>query len=394
MTDERLAAMDRLLAEYRRRLAKEAVLDVVQQYRSSVAQRLSDEAVLIARRTAIVERLHEREQQKRTMASEPDRPPHHHVHAADSGARNHLEFARPLNVMASAARSHVSHSSSRSWCGIDKRRSATMSGLTRIPDPRQTSGHVRKVPANLLMRNADVIRGKWPEHQEVAMRTEDLEALRERMLAVIAASAFGLRDTIGKSGFDERVMTAMGKVPRHEFVPIELQPYAYENIPLPIGFAKTISQPFVVALMTDLLDIKADDSVLEIGTGLGYQAAILAQLARKVYSVEIIEELGQAAKQRLRQQGCNNVELKIANGYHGWSEHAPFDKVIVTAAPDLIPPPLIHQLKAGGKMVIPAGLPNTQQLIVAEKLANGRMTMKEILSVRFSQLEGTEPGLS
>ena len=225
------------------------------------------------------------------------------------------------------------------------------------------------------------------------MRAEDLEALREHMLAVIAAGAFALRDTIGKNALDERVMTAMGKVPRHEFVPIELQPYAYYNIPLPIGFAKTISQPFVVALMTDLLDIKADDSVLEIGTGLGYQAAILAQLARRVYSVEIIEELGQAAKQRLRQQGCSNVELKIANGYHGWSEHAPFDKVIVTAAPDLIPPPLIHQLKAGGKMVIPAGLPNTQQLIVAEKLANGRMTIKEILSVRFSQLEGTGSGL-
>ena len=213
------------------------------------------------------------------------------------------------------------------------------------------------------------------------------------MLAVIAASAFALRDTIGKSAFDERVMTAMGKVPRHEFVPIEFQPYAYANIPLPIGFEKTISQPFIVALMTDLLDVKADDSVLEIGTGLGYQAAILAQLARKVYSVEIIEELGQKAKQRLRQQGRSNVELKIANGYHGWSEHAPFDKVIVTAAPDLIPPPLIHQLKAGGKMVIPAGLPNTQQLILAEKLANGRMTMKEILTVRFSQLEGTGSGL-
>jgi len=225
------------------------------------------------------------------------------------------------------------------------------------------------------------------------MRAEDLEPLREHMLAVIAAGAFRLRDAIGKNALDERVMTAMGKVPRHEFVPIELQPYAYDNIPLPIGFAKTISQPFIVALMTDLLDIKANDSVLEIGTGLGYQAAILAQLARRVYAVEIIEELGQAAKQRLRQQGCSNVELKIANGYHGWSEHAPFDKVIVTAAPDLIPPPLIHQLKAGGKMVIPAGLPNTQQLIVAEKLANGRMTMKEILSVRFSQLEGTEPGL-
>jgi len=225
------------------------------------------------------------------------------------------------------------------------------------------------------------------------MRAEDLEALREDMLAVIAAGAFGLRDTIGKSAFDERVMTAMGKVPRHDFVPIELQPYAYANVPLPIGFEKTISQPFVVALMTDLLDIKAVDRVLEIGTGLGYQAAILAQLARRVYSVEIIEELGQKAKQRLRQQGCSNVELKIANGYHGWSEHAPFDKVIVTAAADLIPPPLIYQLKAGGKMVIPAGLPNTQQLILAEKLANGRMTIKEILSVRFSQLEGTGSGL-
>jgi len=225
------------------------------------------------------------------------------------------------------------------------------------------------------------------------MRAEELEALRQDMLAVIAAGAFALRDTIGKSAFDERVMTAMGNVLRHQFVPIELQPYAYANVPLPIGLGKTISQPFIVALMTDLLDIKADDSVLEIGTGLGYQAAILAQLARKVYSVEIIEELGQKAKRRLREQGCSNVELKIANGNHGWSEHAPFDKIIVTAAPDLLPPPLIHQLKAGGKMVIPAGLPNTQQLIVAEKLANGRMTMKEILPVRFSQLEGAESDL-
>src|SRR5882757_7360795 len=220
------------------------------------------------------------------------------------------------------------------------------------------------------------------------MSAKDFEILRQHMLVEISAGVLHVSDVLGKAALDERVMAAMGTVPRHEFVPIELQPYAYANIPLPIGFEKTISQPFIVALMTDLLDINADDTVLEIGTGLGYQAAILAQLARKVYSVEIIEELGQKAKQRLRQQGCGNVELKIANGYHGWSEHAPFDKVIVTAAPDLIPPPLIHQLKAGGKMVIPAGLPNTQQLILAEKLANGRMTMKEILSVRFSQLEG------
>src|ERR1700757_1760066 len=199
------------------------------------------------------------------------------------------------------------------------------------------------------------------------MRAEDLEALRKHMLAVIAAHAFGLRHAIGKNVLDERVMTAMRKVPRHEFVPIELQPYAYENIPLPIGFAKTISQPFMVALMTDLLDIRADDVVLEIGTGLGYQAAILAQLARKVYSMEIIEELARQAKQRLRRQGCANIEIKIGNGYHGWSEHAPFDKVIVTAAPHLIPPPLLHQLKAGGRMVIPAGLPDAQQPAPGEK---------------------------
>ena len=215
------------------------------------------------------------------------------------------------------------------------------------------------------------------------MSVKDFEILRRQMLAEIAAGTFHVSDLIGKAALDERVMAAMAKVPRHEFVPVELQPYAYANIPLPIGFEKTISQLFIVALMTDLL---------EIGTGLGYQAAILAQLARKVYSIEIIEELAGQAKQRLRQQGCTNIELKIANGYHGWSEHAPFDKVIVTAAPDLIPPPLIHQLKAGGKMVIPAGLPDAQQLVLLEKNGNGKVTTKEILQVRFSQLEETEPG--
>jgi len=185
-------------------------------------------------------------------------------------------------------------------------------------------------------------------------------------------------------------MAAMERVPRHEFVPIEFQAFAYANIPLPIGFDKTISQPFIVALMTDLLDISPDDAILEIGTGLGYQAAVLAQLAGKVYSIEIIEELGRQAKQRLRRQGCINVELRIANGYHGWFEHAPFDKVIVTAAPDLIPPPLIQQLKAGGKLVIPAGLADAQTLILVEKPSKGRVTTKEILPVRFSRLESAE----
>jgi protein-L-isoaspartate(D-aspartate) O-methyltransferase len=222
------------------------------------------------------------------------------------------------------------------------------------------------------------------------MRAADFEVLRRRMLAEISAATVHVSGLIGKAALDERVMAAMGNVPRHEFVPIELQSYAYTNLPLPIGFDKTISQPFIVALMTDLLDISANDTVLEIGTGLGYQTAILAQLAREVYSIEIIEELGQQAKQRLRRKGCTNVELKIANGHNGWSEHAPFDKVIVTAAADLVPPPLIHQLKNGGKMVIPAGLPDAQQLVLVDKEGNGRVAMREILPVLFSQLEDTD----
>jgi len=226
------------------------------------------------------------------------------------------------------------------------------------------------------------------------MSAKDFDILRQQMLVEISAGIFHVSNVLGKTALDKRVMTAMGKVPRHEFVPVELQPYAYANIPLPIGFEKTISQPFIVALMTDLLDLSENDTVLEIGTGLGYQAAILAQLARQVYSIEIIEELARQAKQRLRRQGCSNIEIKIANGYYGWSEHAPFDKVIVTAAPDLIPPPLIHQLKAGGKMVIPAGLPDAQQLVLVEKNGAGRVTTREILQVRFSQLEETEPGIT
>ena len=168
---------------------------------------------------------------------------------------------------------------------------------------------------------------------------------------------------------------------------------------LPISAASDIGGAIVPPSKFSALFLTCDISLIaswarELNPSIVHLGASAEVLSPKdVASLKIIEELGQKAKQRLRQQGCSNVELKIANGYHGWSEHAPFDKVIVTAAPDLIPPPLIHQLKAGGKMVIPAGLPNTQQLILAEKLANGRMTMKEIVSVRFSQLEGTGSGL-
>src|SRR6266478_9094064 len=223
------------------------------------------------------------------------------------------------------------------------------------------------------------------------MSTESFGSLRQQMLAEVAALTIYASARIGKAALAKPVMDAIGSVPRHEFVPVELQPYAYANTPLPIGFDKTISQPFIVALMTDLLDIQPNDTVLEIGTGLGYQAAIAAALARKVYSIEVIEELSVQARQRLSRLGYLNIELRIGNGYHGWAEHAPFDKVIVTAAPDLIPPPLIDQLKPGGKMVIPAGLADAQQLILVEKDSHGRVSMKEILPVRFSQLEGAEP---
>ena len=210
------------------------------------------------------------------------------------------------------------------------------------------------------------------------------------MIAAIRAMADDVAAQIGKTALDERVLMAMAKAPRHEFVPIEVQQYAYLNRPIPIGFDKTISQPMMVAVMTDLLELKPDDMVLEIGTGLGYQAAVLAELAGKVYSVEIIDELAQRAIRRLKQQGYTNVEVRIGNGYAGWPEHAPFDKVMVTAAPDLIPPPVINQLKAGGRMVIPVGLPVAQQLVLVEKDLNGKVTTKEIMPVLFSVLEGSD----
>jgi protein-L-isoaspartate(D-aspartate) O-methyltransferase len=179
---------------------------------------------------------------------------------------------------------------------------------------------------------------------------------RQEMVGAIRMIAQHLAAEVGKATLDDRVLRAMAKVPRHEFVPVEVKPYAYLNRPLPIGFDKTISQPLMVAVMTDMLELRADDVVLEIGTRLGYQSAVLAELAGKVYSVEIIEELAQRAVQRLKLKGYANIDVRVGNGYFGWPEHAPFDKVIVTAAPDLIPPPLINQLKAGGRMVIPVGL--------------------------------------
>ena len=231
---------------------------------------------------------------------------------------------------------------------------------------------------------------RWRSLYEGFVNAKFFEEQRLEMVAAIRAIAEHTAREIGKTALGERVLRAMAKVPRHEFVPIEVQQYAYLNRPLPIGFDKTISQPLMVAVMTDLLELKPDDALLEIGTGLGYQSAVLAQLASRVYSVEIIDELAQRARRRLKQQGYTNVEVRIGNGYAGWPEHAPFDKVIVTAAPDLIPPPLINQLKAGGRMVIPVGLLRAQQLVVVQKDLNGRVITKEIMPVLFSVLEGSD----
>lgn len=222
------------------------------------------------------------------------------------------------------------------------------------------------------------------------MSEPDFTALRQRMLADIAAKTIFATTSLGKAALAARVMNALAEVPRHEFVPYELRPYAYVDGPLPIGFGKTISQPFIVAVMTDLLDLQPTDRVLEIGTGLGYQSAVLARLAARVYTVELIEELAQQARQRLSGQGLANIEMLIGNGCHGWPEQAPFDKVIVTAAPELIPPALIYQLKPGGRMVIPAGLSEAQQLMVVDKDLGGSVSTRNIFQVLFSSLEDAE----
>ncbi len=211
----------------------------------------------------------------------------------------------------------------------------------------------------------------------------------QQMLKEIEADALYASSTLGRNHIDERVMKAMEKVPRHEFVPAYLRSSAYLNKPLPIGHGQTISQPFIVALMTDLLQTKKDDVVLEIGTGSGYQAAVLAGLVKKVYTIEIIKELGESARERLVRLAYKNVEVRIADGYFGWEEHAPFDSIIVTAAAGHVPPPLIRQLKPGGRIVIPVGgVYQVQMLMVVTKDASGKLKTEQVLPVRFVPLTG------
>jgi len=224
-------------------------------------------------------------------------------------------------------------------------------------------------------------------HAQPALAQDDRSAARAGMVAEIAAMA---RETGGETGrpkFGDAVMSAMGKVPRHRFVSVTADAVAYENRPLPIGEGQTISQPYIVALMTDLLDLSHTDRVLEVGTGSGYQAAVLAELVARVYSIEIVEPLGRRAAKLLGELGYGNVEVRIGDGYSGWPEAAPFDAIVVTAAPAEVPQPLIDQLKPGGRMVIPVGgSSDTQQLLLLRKETDGSTTTRRTLPVRFVPL--------
>ena len=218
-----------------------------------------------------------------------------------------------------------------------------------------------------------------------AIAQDDRTPERHSMVDAIQHMALSMGSGVGPAGFDPQVLAALRAVPRHEFVPGEVSRMAYTNQPLPIGFGQTISQPLIVALMTDLLQVKPSDRVLEIGTGSGYQAAVLSVLVREVYSIEIVPELAKSAASALSRLGYANVTTRIGDGYQGWEEHAPYDAVIVTAAPNHVPPALIAQLKPGGRLVIPVG-EMSQDLMLVVKGADGATTSTRIVPVRFVPL--------
>ena len=214
----------------------------------------------------------------------------------------------------------------------------------------------------------------------------------KRMLAEIEGEVVYTHSLIGKSKLDPRVMAAMGKVSREAFVSPDLKHFAYDNGPLPIGYGQTISQPYIVALMTDLLQPEPDHIVLEVGTGSGYQSAVLSQLVKKVFTIERIQALGDASAARLKSLGYSNIQYRTGNGYNGWPEHAPYDAIIVTAAASHIPQALTEQLKSGGRLVIPVGLPYmTQELMLVEKDNQGEIHTRDILGVAFVPLQEDPP---
>lgn len=220
-------------------------------------------------------------------------------------------------------------------------------------------------------------------------KQEKYAAARSNMVEEIAVLARDTAAETGRATLGTRVMQALRKVERHRFVAAGEEQQAYQNRPLAIGNGQTISQPYIVALMTDLLDLSGTEKVLEIGTGSGYQAAVLAELAASVYTIEIIEPLGRLAAERLSGAGYRNVITRIGDGYQGWREAAPFDAIMVTAAARAVPPALIEQLKPGGKLVVPVGDPGShQELLLMTRSPDGKMQTRHILTVRFVPLTG------
>ena len=212
--------------------------------------------------------------------------------------------------------------------------------------------------------------------------------LRRTMVEQVALHTDHVSGKTGRAAIGDPVMEAIGRVPRHAFVPVEMTLYAYLDSPLPIGCGKTISQPFIVALMTDLLEIGADDRVLEIGTGSAYQAAVLAELVAEVYSIEIRGPLAESAAALLEDLEYANVQTKHADGYYGWPEAAPFDHIMITAAVDHVPPPLLEQLAVGGRLILPLGNPFAHQSLVVVTKLEGGFRMQEILGVLFVPMTG------
>jgi protein-L-isoaspartate(D-aspartate) O-methyltransferase len=243
------------------------------------------------------------------------------------------------------------------------------------------------IPIHRSMLAAALLLGMSPS----APAGEEDEFAPQRMLLMeeVDALVAETRAETGTEALSPRVSEAMRRVPRHRYVPEDEVRHAYKNRPLPIGYGQTISQPYIVAIMTDLMQVREGDRVFELGTGSGYQAAVLGELAAEVYTIEIVEPLAERAAQTLKTQGYENVQVRAGDGYYGWEEHAPFDAIIVTAAASHVPPPLIQQLAPGGRMVIPLGTSfMTQHLMLVEKDEDGRVRTREVLPVMFVPLTG------
>jgi protein-L-isoaspartate(D-aspartate) O-methyltransferase len=220
------------------------------------------------------------------------------------------------------------------------------------------------------------------------MTEQHLAILRRHMVEIIDLHFDLASEEIGKDALDPALSRALMDVPRHLFVPEQIAAAAYQDTPLPIGFDKTLSQPFIGALMIDLLDLRPEARVLEVGTGLGYQASVMAEMGARVFSVEIVEEFAEGASVRFAALG-HDVPVRVGDGSRGWPDHAPFDRILVTAAAPAPPAALIEQLAEGGRMVIPLGGKDVQQLSVVDKQAGGRLATRALMAVRFTQLEAS-----